>query len=134
MNKVRAAVAVAIAMGLTGCMGSAQMVKRDKAGGVLALKGDRDKAMDDAKAQMSAHCPGGYEIVGEEMAKVGEATESEGDTEGTKKGSSTKASSVTSDVTEYRITYACKDEASKEEAPKEEAPKDDAPKDDAPKE
>jgi hypothetical protein len=113
-------------------MGSAQMVKRDKVGGVLALKGDRDKAMEDAKAQMSAHCPNGYEIVGEEMAKVGEATEAQGDTEGTKKGTSTKASSVTSDVTEYRITYACKDDAPTQEAAKEEAPKEEATKAEAP--
>ena len=132
MNKARAAVAVAITMGLTGCMGSAQMVKRDKAGGVLALKGDRDKAMEDAKGQMSAHCPNGFEIVGEEMAKVGEATESEGDTEGTKKGTSTKGSSVTSDVTEYRITYACTADGPKEEEPKAEAPKEEAPKEEAP--
>jgi hypothetical protein len=109
MNKVWAVVAVAT-LGLVGCMGHAEMVKRDKAGGVLALKGDRGKAMEDANAQMAANCPNGFEIVGEEMAKVGEVTEAHGDTDNKEKGkgSTTNASSVTSEVKEYRITYQCK--------------------------
>ena len=49
MNKRMATWAV-VFLGATGCFmiqGRAEMVKRDKAGGVLALKGDRDKAMED---------------------------------------------------------------------------------------
>src|SRR5689334_4449223 len=110
MKKRMAAWAVAV-LGATGCFmiqGRAEMVKRDKAGGVLALKGDRDKAMEDAKHQMSSNCPGGYEIVGEEMAKVGEETEGQEDTDFKKKGASKSTSSVTQDVKEYRITYSCK--------------------------
>jgi len=102
---------LAVALFLGGCFmiqGHAEMVKRDKVGGVLALKGDRDKAMEDAKTQMTANCPGGYEITGEEMVKVGNETESAEDTKLEKKGTSSSGSSVTTDVTEYRITYACK--------------------------
>jgi hypothetical protein len=84
------------------------MVKRNRDGGILALKGDRDKAMEDAKGQMSSNCPDGYDIVGEEMAKVGEATESDEDVSVDKKKASKSGSSVTTDVTEYRITYECK--------------------------
>ena len=105
-------IACAIAQfGAVGCFmiqGRAEMVKRDKAGGVLALKGDRDKAMEDAKRQMSSNCPDGYEIVGEEMAKVGETTDSNEDTAFQKKGASKSSSSVTQDLKEYRITYSCK--------------------------
>jgi hypothetical protein len=100
-------------LGTTGCFmiqGRAEMVKRDKGGGVLALKGDRDKAMEDAKRQMSANCPAGYEIIGEEMAKVGEVTEGQEDTDFKKKGASKSTSSVTEEVKEYRITYSCKSE------------------------
>lgn len=109
--KMGMAARVAVLMGATGCFmiqGRAEMVKRDKAGGVLALKGDRNKAMEDAKKQMSANCPNGYEIMGEEMAKVGEETEGQEDTDFKKKGASKSSSSITHDVNEYRITYACK--------------------------
>jgi hypothetical protein len=109
MNRRMTAVAVVL-LG-TGCFmiqGKAEMVKRDKGGGVLALKGDRDKAMEDAKRQMSSNCPNGYEIIGEEMAKVGEQTEGAEDTAFEKKGASKSTSSVTQDVKEYRITYSCK--------------------------
>lgn len=110
MNKPVIAGAIAL-FGAVGCFmiqGRAEMVKRDKAGGVLALKGDRDKAMEDAKHQMASNCPDGYEIVGEEMAKVGETTDSNEDTSFQKKGASKSTSSVTQDVKEYRITYSCK--------------------------
>ncbi|MFO7181596.1 MAG: hypothetical protein DIU78_023035 [Pseudomonadota bacterium] len=97
--------------GLSGCFmiqGRAEMVKRDRTGGVLALKGDKTKAMEDAKAQMAANCPDGYEIVGEEMVKVGEATQTEEEVDLDKKGASKSGASITQDVTEHRITYVCK--------------------------
>ena len=99
-----------VVLSLTGCFmiqGHAEMVKRDKSGGVLALKGDRDKAMADAKNQMSSNCPNGYQITGEEMAKVGEKTEGAEDTNYKKKGAEKTTESVTQDVKEYRITYEC---------------------------
>ena len=44
---------------VSGCFlvqGRAEMVRRDKSGGILALTGDRPKAMEDAKLQMSSNC------------------------------------------------------------------------------
>ncbi len=98
-------------LGLSGCFliqGRAEMVKRDQGGGILALKGDHDKAMKDAERQMASNCPGGYQIVGEEMAKVGERTKGAEDTKYEKHGDSKEVESTTEEVKEYRITYACK--------------------------
>jgi hypothetical protein len=109
MNARRVAV-VSIALGLAGCFmiqGHAEMVKRERGGGVLALRGDRDKAMADARSQMAANCPTGYEIASEEMVKVGEKTEGAEDMEFKKQGSEKNTSSVTADVQEYRVTYEC---------------------------
>src|SRR5262245_4600248 len=101
------AVALSLVSGCFMIQGHAEMVKRNKEGGVLALKGDRTKAMEDAKTQMASNCPAGYEITGEEMAKVGEKTEGVEDTKYSKHGSGKNSESVTSDVQEYRITYEC---------------------------
>ena len=100
----------AISVICAGCFmvqGHAEMVKRDRQGGILALKGDRDKAMADAKGQMAGNCPEGYEITGEEMVKVGEHTAAAEDTSVHKKSLSTSSDSVTEDVKEYRVTYQC---------------------------
>ena len=108
----RAYVLNVLLLGLAGCAqlfpGHAEMVRRDKNGGVLALKDNRDKAMADAKRQMADNCPDGYEITGEEMAKVGEKTEGAEDTHYHKKGADKTSETITSDVKEYRITYECK--------------------------
>src|SRR5687767_1323912 len=107
-ERVIAAAIAVLAMG--GCFmiqGRAEMVKRNKEGGVLALKGDRDKAMEDAKVQMASNCPSGFEITGEEMAKVGEKTEGVEDTQYDKGSHEKSSESVKSDVQEYRITYEC---------------------------
>jgi hypothetical protein len=106
----RIACAGVLLLGVSGCFliqGHAEMVKRERGGGVLALKGDHDKAMADAKKQMADNCGAGYEIVGEEMTKVGEKTDAAEDTELKKKGAQTTSQSVTQDVKEYRITYQC---------------------------
>lgn len=97
---------------LNGCvMGYAELVRRDQAGGVLALKGVRENAMQDAQAQMQAHCGGPYTIVSEENVVVGEQT-----TQANRQGyqqhgnhgyTSGSSHSQTTAVTEYRITYAC---------------------------
>jgi len=83
--------------------GHAELVRRDQYGGVLALKGHRGEAMEDAQQQMAAHCGGAYTIITEENAVVGEQT-SGGETYGR---SSTYGSSTTTEVREYRITYQC---------------------------
>ncbi len=51
------------AAGLTGCGGSAALVARTAGGGVIALDGDHEQAMADARRQMSESCDGAYTIV-----------------------------------------------------------------------
>jgi hypothetical protein len=103
-------VCAVLVLAVAGCFmiqGHAEMVKRDQGGGVLALQGDHDKAMDDAKKQMADNCPSGYQITGEEMAKVGEKTEGAEDTQFEKHGNEKSTESTTSEVKEHRITYQC---------------------------
>jgi hypothetical protein len=103
-------VCAVLVLGLAGCFmiqGHAEMVKRDQSGGVLALQGDHDKAMEDAKKQMASNCPSGYQITGEENVKVGEKTEGNEDTQFEKHGNEKSTESTTSEVKEHRITYAC---------------------------
>ena len=97
---------------LNACIsGYAELVRRDQAGGILALKGDRQTAMQDAQAQMQAHCGGPYTVVSEENAVVGEQTQAQagGSTHqyGNSQYQSGSSASQTTAVTEYRITYAC---------------------------
>ncbi len=101
-----------VLLALNGCvMGYAELVRRDQAGGILALKGDRQAAMQDAQAQMQAHCGGPYTVVSEENAVVGEQTAaSAGGSQrqyGNAQYQSGSSYSQTTAVTEYRITYAC---------------------------
>ncbi len=58
-------------LGLSGCGGSAVLIGRTAAGGVLGLDGDREQAMADARRQMSEYCGGAYTIVGERNAVAG---------------------------------------------------------------
>ena len=109
LQRIKIGCAVLV-LGLAGCFmiqGHAEMVKRDQSGGVLALQGDHDKAMEDAKKQMADNCPSGYQITGEEMAKVGEKTEGAEDTQFEKRGNEKSTESTTSEVKEHRITYQC---------------------------
>lgn len=97
---------------LNACItGYAELVRRDQTGGILALKGDRQTAMQDAQAQMQAHCGGPYTVVSEENAVVGEQTQSQagGSTHqyGNSQYASGSSASQTTAVTEYRITYTC---------------------------
>jgi hypothetical protein len=60
---------------LGACFGSAQVHFQDTRGGVFVLNGARDKAMEDAHRQMSAHCGlGNYEITQQERVSVGSQT------------------------------------------------------------
>jgi len=58
-------------VGASGCAGSAVLIGRTPAGGVLALDGDREVAMSDARRQMSEACEGAYTIVAERNAFAG---------------------------------------------------------------
>jgi hypothetical protein len=93
---------------LAGCtMGQAVLVRRDQFGGVLALKGMRDSAMQDAQQQMNNHCHGPYQVVSEENVVVGEQTSARSN-ESYHRGSTYGSThTTTTNVTEFRITYRC---------------------------
>ena len=104
-------------LSLAAC-GSARLINQTQAGGTFALDGDRGKAMEDAQAQMAAHCgPGNFSIVSQGQAVIGQDTVAQEDTQygqnqsrngrRTRGGSSTVAQSSTRDATEWRVEYAC---------------------------
>jgi len=95
---------------LLGCGGYAKVIRRDMYGGVLALKGVRDKAMQDAIRKMEAHCgPNNYTIISEEEVPIGTRTTSRSTSsyDSRFKEDETKTEITTTQVTEYRITYRC---------------------------
>lgn len=79
---------------LAGMTGSAQERKADLGvGGVIAIKGNRDKALTQAKQWMANRCgAAGFRIVSEEEVVI---------------GSSNLAWAGGSNPTEQRVTYAC---------------------------
>jgi hypothetical protein len=117
---------------LVAACGSARVVKRTQYGGVIALQGDRAKAMEQAHKEMSMHCGvQNYSIIQEGEEVIGTDTVAQSDTnygedtayaEGTstsgnssstaggsstRGGSSTSASSSTRDAVEWRVHYQC---------------------------
>ena len=102
---------------LAAC-GSARVISRTQAGGVVELQGDRGKAMEDANRQMSAHCgPNNYQITQEGEEAIGQdtvvqedtATDSASSRNGRRSStdSSTTQSSSTRTATAWRVHYAC---------------------------
>jgi hypothetical protein len=117
---------------LVAACGSARVMKRTQYGGVIALQGDRGKAMEQAHKEMAGHCgAGNYTITQEGEEVVGTDTYARSDTEygedtaygegttssgnssataggaSTRGGSSTNASSQTRDAVEWRVHYQC---------------------------
>ncbi|WP_437487829.1 hypothetical protein WME75_07590 [Sorangium sp. So ce1014] len=116
--------------------GDVRVVRRAKAGGELAILGDREVAMQKANSTMATTCggPDRYEIVEEGETVVGEESVSESserrekDFFGPKKRKQENTSTV--QTTEWRVKYECKEG---EPAAEKAAPADDAaPSDDAP--
>ena len=101
-------VAGAAVLATAGC-GSARLVSRNQTGGVIALQGDRQKAMEQAHQEMSAHCgPGAYRIVEEGEHVVGSETQAADETYATKEGTVvTQGGSQTKNVIEWRMKYEC---------------------------
>jgi hypothetical protein len=96
-----------IASASVGC-GAARIVHRTPAGGVVALEGDRNKAMEQAHQLMADHCGGPYQIMSEGEHVVGtdraQSTESYVTEEGEvveERGESTR------EATEWRLRYSC---------------------------
>jgi hypothetical protein len=107
--------------GLVGC-GSARLVQRNQYGGVIALNGDRNKAMEQANQMMAQHCgPGNYQVTSEGEVPVGTDTYSQSNTNygestrsnrsgtrsNTEGGATTTSGTSTRTATEWRIQYQC---------------------------
>ena len=106
-----------LVVALAAC-GSARVISRTQAGGVIELQGDRGKAMEQANQEMSAHCgPGNFTITQEGEEVIGTDTVATEDTaEDTKTSrsgrrqstdTSTVATTSTRNATAWRVHYSC---------------------------
>lgn len=93
---------------LLAACGSARVVQRTQYGGVVALEGDRGKAMERAHSEMAAHCgAGNYTIVQEGEEVIGSDTEYGERTDYDSQGESTGGGASTRQATEWRVHYQC---------------------------
>jgi hypothetical protein len=104
-------------LALAAC-GSARVIQRTQAGGVIELQGDRGKAMEQANSEMSAHCgPNNYTIVQEGEEAIGTDTYSREDTSAAATQSrsgrtqyadqTTTGQQSTRTATAWRVHYQC---------------------------
>ena len=94
---------------LAAC-GSARVIQRNQAGGVIELSGDRGKAMEDANSQMASHCgPNNWQITQEGEEAIGTDTVVREDSAASRSGrrQTTTAQESTRTATAWRIHYAC---------------------------
>ena len=92
---------------LAAC-GHARLVSRTQDGGVFALEGDRQKAMEDAQGQMANLCRGPYQIIAEGEQVVGTDSAQQNETYVTKDGTVVnEGGQSTRDATEWRVQYQC---------------------------
>lgn len=105
-------------MVLAGCSGI-RVVKANKAGGEIALIGNREDAMEKARLEMARTCggPQNYEVMEEGETVVGQTTQTSGSqqTESGQTWSGRPATRTTGnstqetrDATEWRVKYSCK--------------------------
>jgi hypothetical protein len=110
-------VSLGLIVALAAC-GSARVIQRTQAGGVIELQGDRGKAMEQANQEMASHCgPNNYTIVQEGEEAVGTDTFTREDTSGgsstsrdgrqTQGGSTTTGQQSTRTATAWRVHYQC---------------------------
>lgn len=93
---------------LLGACGTARVVRRTQTGGVLALEGERNKAMEQAHQMMMQHCQGPYTIVEEGEHVVGTETSHSDESYVTEEGTVVnEGGEVTREATEWRIRYVC---------------------------
>jgi hypothetical protein len=108
MVRTTASIAGLLSLTLLAACGSARYVNRTQYNGVIALEGDRNKAMEQAHQQMAAHCgPGQYTIIREGETVVGQDQVARSDSYVEEDGESQVASSSTRDATEWRVEYQC---------------------------
>jgi hypothetical protein len=106
-----------VLVALAAC-GSARVIQRTQAGGVIELQGDRGKAMEQANQEMAAHCgPNNFTIVQEGEEVVGTDTYTREDTSAaateSRSGRTQYADSTTTGqtstraATAWRVHYQC---------------------------
>ena len=94
-----------------GCAGI-RVVKRTPVGGELALVGAREEAQQKANEYMARQCPGGYDVVEEGEAVVGQKTSTTASkTRGLFGEKQMQSDSVSEDKREWRVKYQCKRDA-----------------------
>jgi hypothetical protein len=102
---------------LAAC-GSARVIQRTQAGGVIELSGDRGKAMEQANQEMASHCgPNNFTITQEGEEAIGTDTYSREDTNNTDHTSrsgrtttndqTTQGQTSTRTATAWRVHYQC---------------------------
>jgi hypothetical protein len=110
-------VSLGFILALAAC-GSARVIQRTQAGGVIELQGDRGKAMEQANSEMAAHCgPNNYTITQEGEEAIGTDTYSREDTsaqaQSSRSGRTQTADSTTTGqqstrtATAWRVHYQC---------------------------
>jgi hypothetical protein len=105
MNRVSALALLLVVA--AGC-GHARLVSRTQYGGVYALEGDRNKAMEDAHGQMSSHCQGPYSIVSEGENIIGSDSAQSNETYVAEDGTVVnQGGQSTRQATEWRVQYQC---------------------------
>jgi hypothetical protein len=91
--------AALIALALCGGCGNARIISKTNAGGVIELKGDHDKAMEQAHYTMDAHCaPGNFIITYEGPEVIADDQPKDGEPD-------PQAPAV--DTTRWRVYYRC---------------------------
>jgi len=112
-------ISVGLFLVLAAC-GSAKVITRTQAGGIIELQGDRNKAMEQANNAMAAHCggPGSWDITQEGEEAIGTDTFTREDTAQDSKSSrsgrrsktdtTTTGQTSTRTATAWRIHYSCR--------------------------
>jgi hypothetical protein len=110
-------VSLGLILALAAC-GSARVIQRTQAGGVIELQGDRGKAMEQANQEMASHCgPNNWTILQEGEEAIGTDTYTREDTNAgsttsrdgrhTSGGATTTGQQSTRTATAWRIHYQC---------------------------
>ncbi|MBA3393197.1 MAG: hypothetical protein H0T89_11155 [Deltaproteobacteria bacterium] len=111
-------ISLGLVLALAAACGSAKVISRTQAGGVIELQGDRGKAMEQANGEMSRHCgPGNYQIVQEGEEAIGtdtfvrEDTSTDSATSRSGRRSATDSTTTgqqsTRTATAWRVHYQC---------------------------
>jgi hypothetical protein len=100
--------ALALVIVAAAC-GSSRVVRRTQYGGIIALEGNRNKALESAHREMAAHCRGrdNYRVILEGEEPIGTITEYGERTDVDPYGESKGGVTETTTKTEYRIHYEC---------------------------